>query len=41
MRLAWAEFILWMEDNLEATAMIKTFVDEVNIIIYDFESTEF
>ena len=41
MRLAWAEFILWMEDNLEATAMIKTFVDEVNIIIYDLNQQNF
>ena len=41
MRLAWAEFILWMEDNLEVTAMIKTFVDEVNIIIYDLNQQNF
>ena len=30
MRLAWTEFVVWVEDDHEASAMIKAFVEKVN-----------
>ena len=41
MRLAWAEFLLWVEDSLEATAMIKEFVNKLNIMASDLNQQNF
>lgn len=38
MRLAWAEFVMWVEDDHETSVMIKAFVEKVNCMA---ESTEF
>ena len=35
MRLAWAEFIVWVEDTLEGSAMIKSFLEQVNSMVGD------
>ena len=42
MRSAWGQFMVWVEDNPEATTMIKTFEDEIEIVADDnYESTRF
>ena len=33
MRLAWEEFLLWAEDNQEASTTIEAFVDKVNSMV--------
>ena len=36
MRLAWEEFVIWLEDEYqEKSAMMKTFLDQVNSIVDD------
>ena len=37
MRLAWEEFMLWVEDNQEGSAMIRAFLDKVNSRTFDFK----
>ena len=41
MRLAWEEFLLWAEDNQEASTTIEAFVDEVNSMVCDVNQQEF
>ena len=41
MRLAWGQFMVWVEDNLEAATMIKTFEDEVKIMSDDLNQQGF
>ena len=41
MRLAWEEFLLWAEDNQEASSIIEAFVDKVNSMVCDVNQQEF
>ena len=41
MRLAWEEFLLWEEDNQEASTTIEAFVDKVNSMVCDVNQQEF
>ena len=42
MRLAWAEFTLWVEDNVqERSAVIKSFLDQVNSMVGDLNQQKF
>ena len=38
---AWGQFVVWVEDNLEATTMIKIFEDEVEIMADDLNQQGF
>ena len=41
MRLAWAEFTLWVDSKEEMSAVIKAFVDKVNDIADDLNHQNF
>ncbi len=41
MRLVWEEFLLWAEDNQEASATIEAFVDKVNSMVCDVNQQKF
>lgn len=42
MRLAWAEFMLWVENNMrEKSAVIKLFLDQMNTMDGDFNEQKF
>ena len=41
MRLVWEEFLLWAEDNQEASTTIEAFVDKVNSMVCDVNQEEF
>ncbi len=41
MRLVWAEFMLWMENDHEASAINKAFVEEVNSVVCSLNQQNF
>ncbi len=41
MRLAWGQFVVWVEDNLEAVTMIKALENKVNIMADDLNQQDF
>ncbi len=40
MRLAWGQFVVWVEDNLEAVTMIKALENKVNIMADDLNQQD-
>ena len=41
MKPCWEEFLLWAEDNQEASTTIEAFVDKVNSMVCDVNQQEF